>query len=65
MKIQSGPEEASHINELDSRIVDDEPQIAPVEELKRFGVGPHDSSKSLQVRKSLPPALKEKLKNFL
>lgn len=58
-------EESSQIDELDPRIVDGELQTALVEELRSFKVGSNDFPKSLQVDKSLSPALKEKLKNFM
>lgn len=71
MKLKSGPEEGrvakedSRTDKLNLRIVDYEPQAVSIEELKSFEVGSNDFSKSLQVDKSLPPALKEKLKKFL
>lgn len=71
MEIQSGFEEwrvakeAFHIDELDLHIIDDKPQTTLMEELESFEMGLHDFPKPLEVGKSLPPGLKEKLKKFL
>lgn len=71
MKIQNTPEEGMgsakvlQVDELDLHIIEDEPHMAPMEKLENFEVGSPTSPKFLQVNKSLPLALKEKLQNFL
>jgi ribonuclease HI len=58
-------EKMTYLEELDPRIIDCEPQTAPMEELETFPIDTMDPSKYLQVGSKLPPKVKEELKNFL
>lgn len=70
-KVQSTTEEgraakeAINFNELNTRIIKNDPRIASIEKLQSFTVDSQDFSRSLQVRKNLPAVAKEKVKYFL
>lgn len=70
MEIQSGPKEgmvaekASQVDELDPRIIEDESQLAPIEELENFEVDSYDSPSTCRSVKTYH-WLERKLKGFL
>lgn len=58
-------DETTSREELDPRIIDCEPQTAPIEELETYPTDLKDPSKLLRVGTNLPHRIREGLKSFL